>query len=138
VVPVVAFQPDIEIQMFDVTTDVRENKLSLTLAGRMDRAELEQAAAATVEAAESLHEGFVIVNDISEFRPPSPEAAKPIKEAQARLRELGMNGAIRIVGEDPNPVVANAFDRRSRDVGYEGDTVQTEREARQVFAKRFA
>jgi len=115
--------------MFEAEADVRNNRLYLTLSGRMEREELETAADEAVAAAERLRDGFDIINDLSGFAPPSPEAAKPIKRAQAELVELGVDRVVRVVDEDTSQVVVRAFDRRSKDVGYSGETAPSVDEA---------
>jgi glycosyltransferase involved in cell wall biosynthesis len=70
-------------------------------------------------------EQFDIVNDLSGFTPPSPEAAKPIKRAQAELKEMGVDRVVRVVDEETSQVVVNAFERRSKDVGYSGETADS-------------
>jgi hypothetical protein len=70
---------------YDIEADRRENRLYLDLTGRLDEQTLAVAADAAVEAGQQLDEGFDIVNDLSGFRPPSPEAATAIKRAQGEL-----------------------------------------------------
>jgi len=91
----------------------------------MDADEIGDAADESVAEADSLDDGFDIINDISGFKPPSPEAAKPIKEAQAELKEIGVNHVVRVVDDETSQVVVNAFERRSRDVGYSGGSADT-------------
>jgi hypothetical protein len=117
--------------MYEIETDPRTNRLYLSFTGRMEREEMETAADETVEAAERLRDGFDIVNDLSGFTPPSPEAAKPIKRAQAELKEMGVDRVVRVTDEDTSQVVVNAFERRSRDVGYSGETAGSVVEAEQ-------
>jgi hypothetical protein len=86
--------------MYHVEADAVANVLCLDLSGRMDRAEIETAADEVVAAAQNLEDGFHIINDISGFRPPSPEAAKPIKRAQAELKDLGVDRVLRVADEE--------------------------------------
>ncbi|WP_135364843.1 hypothetical protein [Halosimplex halophilum] len=115
--------------MYEIEADPQANRLHLDFTGRLDRAEMETAADETVEAAERLRDGFDIVNDLSGFTPPSPEAAKPIKRAQAELKEMGVDRVVRVTDEETSQVVVNAFERRSRDVGYSGETADSVAEA---------
>jgi hypothetical protein len=115
--------------MYEIEADRVQNRLYLDLSGRMDREELEDAADEAVNAAERLREGFDVVNDLAGFTPPSPEAAKPIKRAQAELKEMGVDRVVRVVDEETSQVVVNAFERRSRDVGYSGETAESVPEA---------
>ncbi|ELZ29120.1 hypothetical protein C475_02849 [Halosimplex carlsbadense 2-9-1] len=115
--------------MYEIEADPRTNRLHLSFTGRMDREEMETAADETVEAAEHLRDGFDIINDLSGFTPPSPEAAKPIKRAQGELKEKGVDRVVRVTDEETSEVVVNAFERRSRDVGYSGETADSVAEA---------
>jgi len=112
----------VRVTVYEISTDRPKNRLYIDLAGRMDREEIEAAAATTIAAGEELRDGFDVINDISGFSPPSPEAAEPIKEAQGRLKEMGLNRVVRVVDGETSQVVVNAFERRSRDVGYSGET----------------
>ena len=119
--------------MFDVDTDVRSNRLYIDLNGKLDAETIDDAAEATVAAAARLDDGFDVVTDLSGFRPPSPEAAEPIKRAQGELTEMGVDRVVRVVDEDTSRVVVNAFERRSRDVGYSGETADTVEEAERLL-----
>jgi hypothetical protein len=111
--------------MYDIRADTSQNRLYLDITGRVDAAEMQDAADKTVQEAETLRSGFDIINDLSGFRPPSPEAAKPIKVAQGKLKEMGLNRAVRVVDDDTSQVVVSAFERRSRDVGYSGEQAES-------------
>src|SRR6056297_2876813 len=99
--------------MYEIDADVQENRLYIDLNGRMETDEIDEAADASVAEAEALREGFDIVNDLSGFKPPSPEAAEPIKRAQAKLKEMGVDRVVRVTDEETNDVVVHAFERRS-------------------------
>lgn len=107
--------------MFEITADRATNRLYIDITGTVDREEMEAAADKTLSEADTLREGFDIINDLSGFQPPSPEAAKPIKVAQGKLQEMGLSRTVRVIDDDTSPVVVNAFERRSRDVGYSGE-----------------
>ncbi|WP_324664517.1 hypothetical protein [Haloarcula sediminis] len=114
---------------YEIRADRTENTLYLDFAGSLTAETMRTAADETVEAAERLDDGFGIINDISEFTPPSPEAAKPIQEAQATLKELGVGDVVRVVADETSAVTENAFQRRSREAGYGGKTATTMSEA---------
>lgn len=114
---------------YEIRADTVANTLYLEFSGTLTADEMKTAADETVEAAEGLGDGFRIINDISAFTPPSPEAAKPIQKAQAKLKEMGVSDVIRVVAEETSTVTENAFQRRSRQAGYEGKTATTVAEA---------
>ena len=114
---------------YEIRADSSSNTLYLEFTGTLTADEMGTAAEETIETAERLDEGFQIINDISEFTPPSPEAAKPIKEAQVKLHEMGVGDVVRVVAEETSSVTENAFQRRSRQAGYDGKTATTVAEA---------
>jgi TusA-related sulfurtransferase len=118
---------------YNIEADRSTNTLYIVLAGRMEPEAIEQAADEAVEAATALSDGFYIINDISEFMPPSPEAAKPIERAQAELKEMGVGDVVRVVADETSAVTENAFQRRSRKAGYEGKTAHTVDEAERML-----
>ena len=118
---------------YTVRADHTTNTLYLELAGRLEADEIEAAAQETLDAAGELDDGFAIVNDISRFTPPSPEAAKPIKEAQADLKSMGVGDVVRVVADETSSVTENAFQRRSRQAGYEGKTAESVAEAERML-----
>ena len=122
--------------MYDISTDRGTNRLYLDLTGRMEAEEIEEAAEETITQAEQLDTGFDIVNDLRGFRPPTPEAAKSIKRAQKELVELGVDRVLRVVDDETSDVVVNAFERRSRDAGYSGETVNTMEEAERLLDEK--
>jgi hypothetical protein len=122
--------------MYEIEADRRENRLYLDLTGRMDAEALNEAADEAVAAGKQLDEGFDIINDLSGFRPPSPEAAKAIKRAQGELKEMGVDRVVRVVDEETSQVVINAFERRSTDVGYSGETADSRQEAERLLSRK--
>ncbi|WP_276272145.1 hypothetical protein [Haloarcula litorea] len=110
---------------YEIRADRATNRLYLSFEGRLTAGEMETAASETLDAADRLDDGFAIVNDISTFAPPSPEAAAPIEDAQGELAEMGLGDVVRVVGTETSRVTENAFQRRSRQAGYEGETAPT-------------
>jgi hypothetical protein len=120
---------------YEIEADRVANVLHIDLSGRLDRDDLESAAEETLSAADSLRDGFHVVNDLSGFRPPSPEAAKPIQRAQKGLVERGVDRVVRVVDDDTSNVVTHAFQRRSKKAGYSGETADSVAAAEQLLAE---
>ena len=114
---------------YEIRADETTNTLYITLNGTMSEQRMRRAADETVGAAADLEEGFAVINDISTFTPPSPEAAKPIQNAQTELKSMGVGDVVRVVAEETSAVTENAFQRRSRKAGYEGKTATSVRAA---------
>jgi hypothetical protein len=110
---------------YEIEADALANRLYIDLSGRMDAEKIDEAADVTLEKAKTLDEGFDIVTDLSGFKPSSPGAAKPIKRAQATLQEIGIDRVVWVTDAETSQVVVNAFERRSRDVGYSGETADS-------------
>lgn len=115
---------------YDVEAVPRENRLYIDLDGRLSAAEIAAAAGETEQSLDALDEDFDVVNDLSGFRPPRPEAAAPIKDAQAAIVDAGVGTVVRVTDESTSDVVVNAFKRRSRDVGYTGESADSKRNPR--------
>ncbi|MFA1611091.1 hypothetical protein [Halobellus rubicundus] len=114
---------------YEIETDSEDNVLYLRFSGSLTADEMQVAAEETVAAAERLDDGFGIINDISTFTPPSPDAAEPIKEAQVELKRMGVGDVVRVVADETSAVTENAFQRRSRQAGYTGKTASSRAEA---------
>lgn len=119
--------------MYDVRVDSESDTLYLTLDGKLSDDEMKAARDEVVEALGKLPEGFDMINDISTFSPPSPDAAQPIKDAQEEILDSGVGTVVRVVTDDTSTVVRRAFERRSEDVGYEGETAESVAEAERLL-----
>lgn len=121
-----------------IRSDTVENRLYIDLEGRLDVDEIADGAEQAVSAAEELAEGYDIITDLSGFKPPSPDAMKPIKEAQAELKEMGLDRVVRVIDEDTSEIVGLSFNRRSKDVGYTGERAETVEEAKEMLSEKSA
>ena len=119
--------------MYDVRVDSESDILYLTLDGKLSDDEMKAARDEVVEALGKLPEGFDMINDISTFSPPSPDAAQPIKDAQQEILDNDVGTVVRVVTDDTSTVVRRAFERRSEDVGYEGETAESVAEAERLL-----
>lgn len=115
--------------MYSVEADQKHNRLYLDLTGRMGEGELQDVADEAVAKAGQLDDGYDIVNDLTGFTPPTPEAVEPIRKIQRQLRNRGLNRTIRVLDGETDRVAAAALERRARDVGYSGETVDSVTEA---------
>ncbi len=103
--------------MYDIEADTAKNRLYVDLSGRVDAETIEAAASETVAKARRLDDGLDVVTDLAGFVTPTPEAAEPIREAQAELKRSGVDRVVRVTDEDTSQVVVRAFERRSEAVG---------------------
>jgi len=121
--------------VFEISADRATNRLYIDITGSVEREEMEATADTTISEAETLREGFDIVNDHSGFRPLSPEAVEPIKAAQEELKQMGLSRTVRVVDDETSSVVVNAFERRSRDVGYSAEQADSVAAAEELLAE---
>ena len=119
--------------VYEIESDVRQNRLHLDLSGKLDADTLDSAATETVEVARDLRDGFDIITDLRGFKPVTPDAAKEIQRAQTQLTELGVDRVVRVTDEDTSQVVVSAFERRSKKAGYSGETAETKPEAEKLL-----
>jgi len=115
--------------MYDIKADVIKNCLFITLKGFFQPDEAKVAADKVISEAEKLGTGFTIINDISEFKPASEEAAAHIKRAQGAVAQKGVKKVIRIVGA--SVLGKFQFSRTQKEVhaGYESFEVATMEDA---------
>lgn len=111
--------------MYDIRADVKRHCLLITLRGFLQPDEAKEAADKVISEAEKLATGFTIVNDISEFKPASEEAAAHIKRAQGAMAAKGAKKVIRIVGA--SVLGKHQFNRTQKEAqaGYESIEVAT-------------
>ena len=119
--------------MYDIFTDQPTNRLYIDISGRLSAEAIEAAAEESVRTAKALDAGFDIITNLSGFKPPSPEAAEPIQEAQQQLKEMGVDRVVRVIDDETSEIVVHAFERRSKDVGYSGETADSVAEAEQIL-----
>lgn len=124
--------------MYEIQSDIRQNRLYLDLSGKLDADTLDSAATETVEIARDLRDGFDIITDLRGFKPVTPDAAEAIQRAQTQLTELGVDRVVRVTDEGTSQVVVSAFERRSKKAGYSGETAETKPEAEQLLNRENA
>lgn len=121
---------------FTVEVDRETSVLYVDLSGRVGADEIDEAATAVLDAAEQLGERFNLITDLSGFQPPSPTAVASIGRTQRTLVRLGLDRVVRVVDETTSTPVENAFERRSREVGYAGESVSSVAAARRRLGAR--
>lgn len=103
---------------YEIRGDTAENRLYITLSGLLDEGAIATAADMAIETARGLDSGFDVIIDATGFRPSGAAAAAPVEAAQSALADLGIDRVVRITDDETSTIVRNAFERRSRDVGY--------------------
>jgi len=112
--------------MYEVRANTVKNRLYLTLDGKMDEDEANEAATEATAAVEELDPGFDIVNDMSGFQPVSQEAAERIGEAKEIMEVNDVGTVVRVVGD--SSIGKMQFDRVG-ETDYETMTAESVEEA---------
>lgn len=107
----------------DIRADVSRNRLYLVLGGFFQDDEVKQASDKCIAEATRLKPGFGVVNDISEFKPATPQGAEEIKRSQVFVKQHGVGRVIRVVGQAS--LTQSQFDRQSKDAGYQAEVAAT-------------
>lgn len=110
---------------YEIRADDSTNTLYLTFNGSLPREQMVTAADETLAAATELDDGFAIINDVSTFSPPSPEAAEPIEAAQRELATLGVDSVVRVVSDETGEEARDTFQRQPHQAEYDGETATT-------------
>jgi hypothetical protein len=117
--------------MYTIHTDRSHRRIYLTLSGFLSLAETKIAADQVIAAAKTLGPGFDIINDVSSFKPATPEAAQEIQRAQAFIQQAGVRRIVRIVGQ--NALSAMQFARTSKTAGYTAEAAATVADAEKLL-----
>ncbi len=113
--------------MHEVKISELKNRMYISLSGFMKVEEVSMAADAVIAAGRKMKPGFDVINDISTFKPGSPEAGAEIKRAQLFLKEQGVRHVIRVTGD--STIAAMQMQRLGKEAGYRADTAGTVAEA---------
>lgn len=101
--------------MYQVRADRTKNCLFLVLQGFLTDAELEKAADETIAASGTLKAPFVVVNDISTFKPASEVGSNHIQRAQGHM--VKNNLISRVIRVIEAPMAGMQFNRTARQAG---------------------
>ncbi len=101
------------IVMYKIEANVKKNYLIIQLVGFFSIEKIKEAAQKTKNEADKLKPGFIIINDISKFKPVTPESTVYIKQAQQYLFIKGAKKVIRVV---ENYIANLQFNRTKKEV----------------------
>jgi hypothetical protein len=118
--------------MFKAKADTRNNRLYITLAGIIQKAEAAKAAEAVIDASRQLMADFDVITDLTELKPASPEVEAQLKKVQKYLKTHGVRRVVRVVSEEET-IGARQLRRVGLSVGYLGESVKTVAEAEKLL-----
>src|SRR5512135_414133 len=98
--------------MYLVIPNRVKNRIYLRLEGFMPDEEVHQFVQEQIAAIKTMKPGFDVINDISNFKPASPEAAKEIERMLKFSDAYGTRYVMRVIG--PNVISRMQFDRLHR------------------------
>ena len=101
--------------MYKSRIDIDQNRLYITLIGRISLEESKQAAIQVIADLKGLKSGFDVVTDISEFEPVTQKEVDVIIQVHKILIESGVNRIARVVGSEIKATVGKIqFERASK------------------------
>jgi hypothetical protein len=110
-----------KMEKYVIQADTAKNRLNITLNGFFSDAEVTAAVDKIIDEAKKLKPGFVVINDVSNFKPASQTAVGEMKRAQVFVKENGAARIIRVVGEAT--LASMQLSRSGKEAGYDADTV---------------
>ena len=117
----------------EIRADVSKNRIYLVLAGFFNDEEMKKAADQAIQEVKKLKPGFAVINDISKFKPTTPQGAEEMKRAQEFVQTAGVGRVIRIV--ESAVLTEMQFARTSRAAGYTAETAASIQEAEAMLAR---
>jgi hypothetical protein len=101
--------------MFESRVDRDQNRLYVTLKGRLTAKEVKLAVEQVIDSLKMLKPGFDVITDISQFEPVTQNEAELLVQVHQKLVDHGVSHVARIAGESLKAIVGKVqFDRISR------------------------
>ena len=104
-----------------IKPDLQKNLLYVWFSGHIDEQEAARLGKEFVQALQKLRPGFILISDLSDAVPASPQAMESLKHSQLAIAEYGAKKVIRIIG---NIVGTAQVKRMQRESGADYDVVQ--------------
>jgi hypothetical protein len=110
----------------DLRADTSKNRLYVVLDGYFSDQQVKEACGKVIREVKKLKPGFTAINDISGFRPATPQGAAEMQRTQGVIMQAGLARVVRITGSALGEM---QFRRTSRNAGYAGDTAASIQQA---------
>jgi hypothetical protein len=116
-----------------VNTD--HNFMYLKLDGYFNEDDAAHAAQKVIDGVTNLKPGFIIINDMANFKPAKQEAAAHIKTAQQKVHAKGVGKVIRVVPESVITKMQFEQSQKEANADYETHYVSSKEEAKALLRK---
>jgi hypothetical protein len=118
--------------MFDVSSDITQNRLYLTLKGKLKENDLKALRGVVKNELENLKSGFDVISDISALHADSKIGMGDLAKLQKLLKQSGAIRIVRIIG---NQISTNMlFEGISHEMGIISEISCSREEAEQILA----
>ena len=114
----------------DVKADTAANRVYVTLRGFSSDEEMQQHVSRVATEVRKLKPGFVMISDISQMKPATPNGTKMLQDVMQVYKQRGIARIIRIVGDDV--IARGQFNRLAKDAGIEVHYVSSHAEAEKL------
>ncbi len=114
----------------DTKADIAANRVYVTLRGFSSDEEMQDHVSRVATEVRKLKPGFVMISDISQMKPATPNGTKMLQDIMQLYRKQGIARIIRIVGEDV--IAKGQFNRLAREAGIEVHYVTSREQAEKL------
>lgn len=118
--------------MYEVKSNIPKNRIYLVIKGKVDLEEIKKVSAAIIAESKRLKTGFGVISNIMDFIPADESVRTVMMETMRLMKEGGMGHVVRIVKQD-GVVVANQWQRTSRQAGYSAEQAYSVEEAEHIL-----
>ena len=116
----------------DVRADLGANRVYVTLKGFSSDEEMAQHVARTAAEVRRVKPGFVMISDISQMKPATPNGTKMLQDIMQLYVKQGIAKLVRIVGDDV--IAKGQFNRLAKEAGIPVHYVSSRDEAEKIAA----
>ena len=119
--------------MLDVRSDLGRNRLYVTLSGFLTDREMEEGIARVIAELPRMKPGFVMVSNIADLKPTTPNGAKTLAKAMEAYKQHRIARIVRIIGKEV--LGKMQFQRVAQEAGVPVDYVHSAADAEALLAR---
>ena len=116
----------------DVRADLAANRVYVALRGFSSDDEMQSHVNRVAAEVRRLKPGFVMISDISQMKPATPNGTKMLQDIMVLYKKQGIAKIVRIVGDDV--IAKGQFNRLAKEAGIDVHYVSTRDEAEKLAA----